>query len=200
MVRADWLYCGPWKKSRTGRITLRYVQYAWRALRHGDKTRAVQFFILLLLLLFCAAGGNPAYRTSAFEAVSTLTPVLVPRSSPEAFHARRRERSLLAKGEIMGEKWPVKFSHTIRLQRNSWVFSMPQSCDIGRRLYPSEGMHAEDFFARKIRRLRPGLNPRTWVSEASMLTTRPPLRRTVRHYINHIVNQLSQNTTCLMYL
>ena len=25
----------------------------------------------------------------------------------------------------------------------------------------------------KIQRLRPGLNPRTWVPEASMLTTRP---------------------------
>ena len=26
----------------------------------------------------------------------------------------------------------------------------------------------------KIQRLRPGLNPQTWVTEASMLTTRPP--------------------------
>jgi hypothetical protein len=30
------------------------------------------------------------------------------------------------------------------------------------------------FFARKVRRLRPGSNPRLWVPEASMLTTRPP--------------------------
>ena len=30
------------------------------------------------------------------------------------------------------------------------------------------------FFAWKIRRLRPGSNPRSWVPEASMLTTRPP--------------------------
>jgi hypothetical protein len=29
------------------------------------------------------------------------------------------------------------------------------------------------FVARKIRRLQPDLNPRTWVPEASMLTTRP---------------------------
>ena len=44
-----------------------------------------------------------------------------------------------------------------------------------RRLYfPSEGRRAEDFFARKIRRLRPGLNLRTRVSEASTLTSRPP--------------------------
>jgi hypothetical protein len=69
----------------------------------------------------CGAGGNPAYRTSAFEAVCTLTPVLVPRSSPEALHARRRERPLLAKGGIMGEKLPVKFSQTIWIPRSCWV-------------------------------------------------------------------------------
>jgi hypothetical protein len=33
---------------------------------------------------------------------------------------------------------------------------------------------AEDVFARKIRRLRPGANSRSWVPEASMLPTRPP--------------------------
>jgi hypothetical protein len=45
----------------------------------------------------------------------------------------------------------------------------------GKRLYfPSEGRHAEDFFARKIWRLRPGANPWSWVPEASMLTTIPP--------------------------
>ena len=38
---------------------------------------------------------------------------------------------------------------------------------------PKEGM-LWIFFARKIRRLRPGSNPRSWVPEASMLTTRPP--------------------------
>jgi len=44
-----------------------------------------------------------------------------------------------------------------------------------RRLYfPSDGKRVEDFFARKIRRLRPGLRPRTWVPEASTLTPRPP--------------------------
>ena len=30
------------------------------------------------------------------------------------------------------------------------------------------------FTAVKIQRLRPGLNPRAWVPEASMLTTKPP--------------------------
>jgi hypothetical protein len=67
------------------------------------------------------AGGNPAYRTSAFEAVCTFNPVLVPHPSPEALHTIQRERSLLAKGGSMGEKWPVKFCQTIRLPRNCWV-------------------------------------------------------------------------------
>ena len=41
--------------------------------------------------------------------------------------------------------------------------------------FPSEGRHNEDFpDARKIQRLRQGLNPRTRVPVASMLTTRPP--------------------------
>jgi hypothetical protein len=45
----------------------------------------------------------------------------------------------------------------------------------GKRLYfPSEGRHAEDFFARKIRQIRADLNPQSWVPEASMLTTKPP--------------------------
>src|SRR5215475_13055817 len=35
--------------------------------------------------------------------------------------------------------------------------------------FPSEGMRAEDFFALKFRRLRPGANPRTWVPKASTL-------------------------------
>src|SRR5215469_9211630 len=47
----------------------------------------------------------------------------------------------------------------------------------GTRLYfPSEGRRAQDFFfaRKKIRLLRPGLNPRSRVPEASTLTTRPP--------------------------
>jgi hypothetical protein len=36
------------------------------------------FFFSSSYSSICGAGGNPAYRTSAFEAVCTLTPVLVP--------------------------------------------------------------------------------------------------------------------------
>jgi hypothetical protein len=49
-------------------------------------------------------------------------------------------------------------------------FYMPYSTKWHRRLYlPSEGRRATDFFARKIRRLRPGLNQRIWVPKDSTL-------------------------------
>ena len=35
--------------------------------------------------------------------------------------------------------------------------------------FPSEGRRAEDFFALKIRWLRPGLNSQTWVLKARTL-------------------------------
>jgi hypothetical protein len=71
----------------------------------------------------------------------------------------------------MGEKWLIQFCLQHATSTVSvGIFYMPTW---DRRLYfPSEGRHAEDFFARKIRRLQPGLNPRTWVPEASTLTTR----------------------------
>jgi hypothetical protein len=50
-----------------------------------------------------------------------------------------------------------------------------KSATWGKRLYfPSEGRHAEDFFTWKIWRLWLGANPRSWVPDTSMLTTRPP--------------------------
>jgi hypothetical protein len=48
---------------------------------------------------------------------------------------------------------------------------------------PKEGM-LRIFLPLKIRRLRPGLNPRTWVPEASTLTPRPP--KPLRMLGNHI--------------
>ena len=57
----------------------------------------------------------------------------------------------------------------LRLPRNG-SFTCRKSTTWDRRLYfPSEGRRAEDFFALKIRRLRPRFNPRTWVLKASTL-------------------------------
>ena len=58
-------------------------------------------------------------------------------------------------------------------------FTSRKSTTWDRPLYfPSEGRSAEDFFALKIRRLLPGLNPRTWVLKASSL----PLDHRSRSY------------------
>jgi len=65
-------------------------------------------------------------------------------------------------------KWrlPLHFwviLHAVKLRHGTDGFTSP----------PKEGV-LRIFFARKIRRLRPGLKPRTWVQEASTLTSRPP--------------------------
>jgi hypothetical protein len=63
-----------------------------------------------------------------------------------------------------------------------------------RRLYfPSEGRHDVDFFPRKIRRLRPGLNSRSWVPEGSMLITRPP--KSLRSVL--VNSQRSKSVLCV---
>jgi len=50
------------------------------------------------------------------------------------------------------------------------TFTCRKATTWDRRLYfPFEGRRAEDFFAQKIRRLRPCVNPRTWVPKASTL-------------------------------
>jgi len=48
--------------------------------------------------------------------------------------------------------------HAVRLRNGTDGFTSP----------PKEGI-SEDFFALNIRRLRPGVNPRTWVPKASTL-------------------------------
>jgi hypothetical protein len=76
---------------------------------------------------------------------------------------------------ITGEKWPVNLdcdsdshvNHRVILHaanlRHGTDFTSP----------PKEGI-LWIFTPEKIRRLRPGLNPRSCVPEASMLPTRPP--------------------------
>jgi hypothetical protein len=85
-------------------------------------------------------------------------------------HQPTREASI-SKGRNLNEFsqqpviWPQKLGS----------FTCPKFGTWGRLFdFPSEGRHAEDFYMRKIQRLRPGLNPRTREPEASMLTTRPP--------------------------
>ena len=75
----------------------------------------------------------------------------------------------------MGEKWLRILLNVATSTSLLDSFTCRKFTTWDRRLYfPSEGRRAEDFFARKIRRFRPGLNPRTWVPKASTLTSRPP--------------------------
>ena len=66
----------------------------------------------------------------------------------------------------MGEKFPRILPKVATFTSLLGSFTCRKFTTWDRRLYfPSEGRRAEDIFARKIRRLRPGLNPRTRVPE-----------------------------------
>ena len=88
-----------------------------------------------------------------------------------AAHTKRRERPLLAnEGTIHGILLAISNSRKLL-----GSLTCRKAATWDRFFYlPSGGRYAEDFYVRKIQRLRPGLNPHIWVSEASMLTTRPP--------------------------
>jgi hypothetical protein len=97
-----------------------------------------------------------------------------------AHHLQRRstssdERPLLVKDGI-GREMASQFGLRFRLPRKSQgSFICRKSATWDRQLYfPSEGRHAVDFFARKIRRLRPGSNPRSWVPEVEWPILWPP--------------------------
>ena len=92
---------------------------------------------------------------------------MFPLSLLGASTCKRHERPLSAKYGITGEKWPVNFACDFDFHVNPGFFDMPRkSATWETALLPLQGRHAVDFFARKIRR--------SWVPEASMLTTRPP--------------------------
>ena len=79
-----------------------------------------------------------------------------------------------------------------------WDLLQAAKYDMGPMVYfPSEGRRAEDFFALKIRRLRPGLNPRTLAPEASTLTPRPPKSLCLK-YTNMNANLQVYSPTQLM--
>jgi hypothetical protein len=64
-----------------------------------------------------------------------------------------------------------KFCRNWRLPGHFWVLLHAVKDDIGQTaLLPLRRKACWGFFARKIRRLRPGLNPRTWVPKASTLS------------------------------
>ena len=113
------------------------------------------------------------FQHCGLSAYCIFTPNNFPHSSPEApriIYARdlyQRRRDLL----------PMNFASKSVIHENplgSFTCRKAGTWDI-LFYFPSEGRHTEDFpDARKIQWLQPGLNHRTRVPVARMLTTRPP--------------------------
>jgi hypothetical protein len=85
----------------------------------------------------------------------------------------RRERSQRRKVELWARMLPKW-----RLPRHLGIFYMPQIYDMGFTSPPKEGV-LRIFSPLKIQRLRPSLNTRTWVLNASTL---PLDRRSCNNY------------------
>ena len=99
-------------------------------------------------------------------------PLDVPTFSARCLHVQRRERPLAAEGgTLRGREMFRQISSRIRLPRNSrdllHAANLRHGTD-GFTSSPKEGV-LRIFSPLKIRRLRPGLNPRTWVPKASTL-------------------------------
>jgi hypothetical protein len=100
------------------------------------------------------------------------TPLDVPTFSARCLHVKRHERHLAAKGgTLRGGEMFRQISSRIRLPRN--FRDLLHAVDLrhgtdGFTSPPKEGV-LRIFPPLKIRRLRPGLNPRTWVPKASTL-------------------------------
>jgi hypothetical protein len=68
---------------------------------------------------------------------------------------------------LLGEKRSGNFAESSEFHATLGIFYMPQIYDMGQTaLYPKEDV-LRIFSSWKTRRLRPGLNPRTWVLKAS---------------------------------
>jgi len=92
--------------------------------------------------------------------------------SASCLHVQRRERPLAAEGgTLRGREMFRQISSRIRLPCNSrdllHAANLRHGTD-GFTSPPKEGV-LRIFSPLKIRRLRPGLNPRTWVTKPSML-------------------------------
>ena len=120
---------------------------------------------------------TPTWRTSDFRTFQ-----LSPQGVPSVW---RRKRTPAAEVGTMGEKFPRILPKVATSTSLLCSFTCPN-------LRPTAPKKGRWGFCRpkKIRRLRPGLNPRTWVPKASTLTSRPPEPLTM-----HIVGiTLSQAT------
>jgi hypothetical protein len=113
------------------------------------------------------------YGATTRSHLGLCTPPLVPPVISSGAPRQATWETSVSEGRNYGREMAGQFGLRFRLPRKSQgSFTCRKYATWDRRIYfPSEGRHAVDFFVRKIRRLRPGSNPRSWVPEASMLTT-----------------------------
>jgi len=99
-------------------------------------------------------------------------PLDFPTFSARCLHLQRRERPLAAEGgTLRGRDIFQQISSRIRLPRNSRHLLHAANLRHGTDSFtspPKEGV-LRIFSPLKFRRLRPGLNPRTWVPKANTL-------------------------------
>ena len=96
-------------------------------------------------------------------------PLDVPTFSVRCFHVQRRERPPAAEGgTLCGLEMFRQISPRIRIPRNSRYLANLRHGTDGFTSPPKEGV-LRIFAPLKIRRLRPGLNLRTWVPKVSTL-------------------------------
>jgi hypothetical protein len=99
-------------------------------------------------------------------------PLDVPTFSTRCLHVQRRERPLAVEGgTLRGREMFRKISSRIRLPPNSRDLLHAANLRYGTDGFtsPSKKGVLRNFSPLKIRWLRPGLNPRTWVPKASTL-------------------------------
>jgi len=104
-------------------------------------------------------------------------PLDVPTFSARCLHVQRLERPPAAeRGTLRGREMFRQISPRIRLPRNSrnLLHAANLRRGAGGFTSPPKESVLRIFSPLKIRRLRPGLNPRTWVPKARTLTPRPP--------------------------
>jgi hypothetical protein len=105
-----------------------------------------------------------------------LTPILFPSFITRGAPRQMKWETSISERWSYGREMTDQFSLIMLLLRHCRVLLHAAKLRHGTHSFtspPKEGM-VRIFFSRKIRQLRPGLNPWTWVPEASMLTTRPP--------------------------
>jgi hypothetical protein len=143
-----------------------------KLLVHKETSRFCKISLYLSVKVKCWSRFMGLFNTSTAWVYCILTP-----TSPRIHLQRRQasyrcERPLPAKAGTI----PPDFAGRSVIYKNSLGSFTCRKARTWDKLFYflSEGRYTEDFpDARKIQRLRPGLNPRTRVPVVSMLTTRP---------------------------